>query len=386
MTVTLPTFEYSVLRIKDLEVVSTISPEGAIVVDHIKTGGKILNPSRRFWDSLCARFGFGPSIFKYFSHAEVFQRISEKSSKDMVRLAVQMTPYGFESPKDWKPKLLALSSPKGKAVLTNTDMIQVFEELPLLSMTYHDGIVTSTHPCRNVMSWDIEGATFTSQLMMETPLDGYGKPTVWLSVAKELGGEDGVTFTAYSKKFRSGIILGDKSAAFTLKRAVESFSNEDGFVALKQRMEAATNSWSSVSECVRLTRILYSLKNSDFNPDYALTVVPNGVDSLEGTLRNRLISALHEITGDIRTLYGVAQLDSISEKKMKLLPTKCRMFTLMDFATDIATRQVLPEAARRLRSYFGELISNEYDLESSGEKFGSFQDFVDKSEFKKEAV
>ncbi len=386
MTVTLPMFEYSILRIKDLEVVSTVSPEGAIVVDHIKIGDKVLNPSRRFWDSLCARFGFGPSIFKYFSHAEVFQRISEKSSKDMVRLAAQLTPYGFESKEDWKPKLLALSSPEGKAVLTNVDMIQVFGELPLLSMTYHDGIVTSTHPCRNVMSWDIEGSTFTSQLMMETPLDGYGKPTVWLSVAKELGGEDGVTFTAYSKKFRSGIILGDKSAAFTLKRAVESFSNEDGFVALKQRMEAATNSWSSVSECVRLTRILYSLKNSDFNPNFALTVVPNGVDSLEGTLRNRLISALHEITGDIRTLYGVAQLDSISEKKMKLLPTKCRMFTLMDFATEIATRQVLPEAARRLRSYFGELISNEYDLESSGEKFGSFQDFVDKSEFKKEAV
>jgi hypothetical protein len=168
---------------------------------------------------------------------------------------------------------------------------------------------------------------------------------------------------------------------------VESYSNEDGFSALKQRLESAQKSWASVHEIVRLTRLIWKLNNDDFNPDYVQSAYNQSASSLEkDKIRNDLLSNLHQIAGDLRALYSVAQLDSISEKRMRALPAKCKVYDIIRLSMELASKKLKTESGRKIHLYVGELVSAEYDLEESGTKFGSFDDFIDtkaKDRFKK---
>ena len=77
--------EYTTTRIGNLKV----QTDGKNKVSGIEYKGEILKPTTRFWTSLCAKFGFNATIFKYFSHAEVFERISQKNSGGEVRITVE---------------------------------------------------------------------------------------------------------------------------------------------------------------------------------------------------------------------------------------------------------------------------------------------------------
>lgn len=375
----IPDIRYENTQIGDLKAEVKILEDGRKEAEFIRVGGRRCRPTNRFWNSLCARFGFGTTIFRYFDHEEVFARISDRSKKDQIRLAIQDKPGKDEyRPKnrEEEPALLAVSDPSGKSSVTVEGLSEALEPLGnTLGVTYHGGLVVTQHRTRNEATWQIGPDTFNTYITLETPIDGYGKPTVYLSLLRSACSNGSV---AYAKAFQSGIILGAKqSSSYTLQRALESFSNEDGFLALKQRLEVAQTSWASVHECVRLTRIFYTLSNASFKPTFALANVANGTESAEGNLRNRLLTKLHEMSGDIRALYGVAQLDSISDKRMRTLATKCKVYDLLNFATEVSTHQLLPQPARQVGVFFGDLVSKEYDLEQSGEVFAEFSDFVD---------
>ena len=81
-------FEYGVASIKDLRVHSAQDNAGRSFVKSVTLGDRMLCPTTRFWNSLHLRFGFTSNIFRYFSHAEVFQRISEKAPNDKFRYCV----------------------------------------------------------------------------------------------------------------------------------------------------------------------------------------------------------------------------------------------------------------------------------------------------------
>ena len=69
--------DYRNASIKDLKCVSTVDKHRNKVTG-IEVEGEVIKPTERFWTSVCSRFGFNPSVFKYFDHEEVFTRISEK--------------------------------------------------------------------------------------------------------------------------------------------------------------------------------------------------------------------------------------------------------------------------------------------------------------------
>jgi hypothetical protein len=50
---------------------------GKPVVTSVLVKDEPLKPSERFWRSLYARYGFNDSIFRYFRHHEVFERIAQ---------------------------------------------------------------------------------------------------------------------------------------------------------------------------------------------------------------------------------------------------------------------------------------------------------------------
>jgi hypothetical protein len=335
-------------------------------VNTFKFNGLEAKPTGRFWDSLCSKFGFGPSIFRYFSHAEVFERLAAKANKAEIRLTIAQEA-------DNPPLLLGISNPD-KTILQAAAVVEVLNQLKTRRIEYRDGMIVSRHEPRSPVVFDIGGDKHETRLCLETPIDGYGKPNVWLSFLRDKC-HNGLV--AYSKAFQSSINVGnDDSAAHTLKRVMEAYNNEDGFVAMKQRVTAAQNSWASMFEAIRLAKCIWRLKNEDFDEKFVTKTYNASIDSLEeDRIRNDLLSVLHQKTGDLRAIYGVAQMDSISKKKMRTLPTKAKVYDLINFATETATHCLKPDGSRQLNSYCGDLISQEYDLETSCSIFPEFGDF-----------
>src|SRR5262249_23724782 len=88
-TLMTPTFTYKTVRLKDLHVVTIKNNAGRTVVASVNLHDEPLVPTDRFWHSLHTRFGFTGNIFRYFSHAEVFTRISEVAGDDQLRLCIE---------------------------------------------------------------------------------------------------------------------------------------------------------------------------------------------------------------------------------------------------------------------------------------------------------
>src|SRR5205807_1386858 len=80
-------FEYGCARVKDLAV-QVVDKKGKKEVDWVLIDGEPFQPHQRFWTSLQVRFGFTANIFRYFTHAEVFNRISEVAANDHLRCCV----------------------------------------------------------------------------------------------------------------------------------------------------------------------------------------------------------------------------------------------------------------------------------------------------------
>ncbi len=379
-----PEFKYTEIPIKDMEIRTVVTdPDDptktevtAIAIgpaDAPEDSKLIVKPTSRFWDSFMSKFGIGNSVFKYYTHKEVFERINlvlSAAEKEVVRAAIQMGPLNYESEAGFVPWQFAISTPD-KPMLPIGEAALAMQLLQPSKVTYNGGIVVSQHALRRPMTWDIGAHKHTTMIILETPIDGYGKPTIWLMLMRD----DNIPQVAYAKPFQTAIILSGKNTARdTLERAIDAFSNEDGFVTLKQRLESAQTSWASVYEALRLQKTMYKLTPADFTEEY-LNTKYGGVPSDAFVPRNTLITDLAQKTGNISLMYMVAQIDSISIKRMKALPVKCKVSDLMDFATEVST-YLRPGASRTLQSYFGELISAEYDLEGTIGKYPKFDDYM----------
>ena len=86
------TFEYGVTTIGELQVETKVAedkrhrrrPVTQVLIDE-----EPFKPTERFWTSLYIRYGFSKSFFNYFSHEEVFSRISEVSPNDRMRYCIE---------------------------------------------------------------------------------------------------------------------------------------------------------------------------------------------------------------------------------------------------------------------------------------------------------
>src|SRR5436309_16112237 len=87
-------FEYGSARIKDLSVRSGVDKHGKAQVTEVLLDGRPLKPTSRFWNSLHLRFGFTGNIFRYFTHKEVFDRISTVAPNDRVRWCLERASDG----------------------------------------------------------------------------------------------------------------------------------------------------------------------------------------------------------------------------------------------------------------------------------------------------
>jgi hypothetical protein len=359
-------FEYGYATIKDLGIHTAVDKAGRNIVQSVLLDGEPLRASTRFWTSLQLRFGFSANIFKLFSHGEVFQRISERCANDRLRWCV-------EREDDGSGTALAVTNPS-TGVIRHHDLLGLLNQYEAENISYHNGCVRSTHSPRTGGSFEIAGDGFRNRYIIDTPIDGFGRPSVYLSLLRLVCTNGAV---GYSKTFRSELNVGksDDGAHFALQRVLDGFNNEEGFAALRQRFESAATSWASVNEANKLYKTLVRLHHYRELKGGAPVAAAGGDGPAPVGHALPLLQDFHKMTGDLTHLYGLANLDALSIKRQRTLPAGCKVYDLLNFASEVATHQATPAGSRTLQAFIGDLLSNEYDLEGTGEQVGDWRDF-----------
>jgi hypothetical protein len=358
-------FEYGTARIKDLQVEIKKDPQGKSGAAEVLLGEEALEPSSRFWNSLHLRFGFTGNIFRYFSHAEVFERISATVPNDRIRYCVERDDKG-------KGRLLAVTNPDS-ALMPHDDLVGMLERYGATDVKYANGVVSSRHQPRFGGPFQVAGDGCQNQFILDTPIDGFGRPSVYLSLLRLICSNGMV---GYTPAFRSELSVGkgENGVGFALMRVLDGFNNEDGYAALRQRFESATRSWASVHEVTRLYKVLARLHHhgevSRRAPGPAAG--GDGASVLDGS---PLMGAFHKMTGDLSHIYGLANLDSLTVKRQRTLPAACRVYDLLNFASEVATHHANETGNRIVQAFIGDLIGSEFDLEGTVDQFSDWRDF-----------
>src|SRR5439155_8532936 len=112
-----------------------------------------------------------------FRHDEVFNRISAVAANDRVRWCIARDNRGKK--KEPTGRLLAVSNPSA-AVVRHNDLAGLLKRYGAESVNYADGTVRSVHSPRASSTFAIAGDNYQNKFVLETPIDGYGKPSVYL--------------------------------------------------------------------------------------------------------------------------------------------------------------------------------------------------------------
>ena len=324
---TIPNLQFKITSLSKFQVEGTDHKNA--MKARMNTGGKWMSVSKRFWTSFFARFGISDSIFRYYTHQEVFDRIRSVKGDVQLRLCTDGS------------NALAISNPE-KSVLMTDDFRQLAQKFQGEDLQYQCGIVTSIYtPNSGEHKSKIGPDNFRNRYMLEAPLDGYGKPSIYLSMLREVC-TNGII--AYTTAFRTDIAVGN-DPKHNLNRALESFDSDEGYSALRQRFETSQLSPASLYECLKLYKLLKKMERTD------------------------AISTFDKVAGNIYDQYGVANLDAISEKKLHLLPAKCRVYDLINLVSELSTHHTNDSTeSMKLNAWIGTTLSREYDLEGTNTK------------------
>lgn len=362
-------FEYKAVPLKKIQVELTDVNELTKSKSEADQGGAYLHggkaiksviiddepivPTSRFWNSLYARYGLNKSFFKYFSHSEVFERIVDKEAESTVRVTI-------ERDKSGDARLLSATG-LNRPVVIYDDLLDVLKDFGLSqeSISYNDGVIISTHePRLHSGEVNISGDKFRNKFVMHTPIDGYGNPNFYLSLLRLICSNGMVGF---ANAFQSTLKLGSGSdnIRYTLQRALDGFTNEEGYAHIRERFEAGAHSWASLREQQDLYRILLHLQNDS---------------KITKTRAAEIRTNYEKIAGQPYELYH-QDPSLFSEKRLRTLPVECKVYDLINFATEVATHEVSEKSAQKLHAWVGGLLSSEFDLEGSCDVFDDWRDF-----------
>jgi hypothetical protein len=345
------------------------------VIKSVEVEGEEFAPTNRFWQSLYARFRINSSFFRFFNYDEVFKRISERSSNDLIRVCIERNKQG--------DRLLAATG-LNKAVILYEDLQEILEAFHSEGgVKYADGIVTSTHSPRiGYNPFKIGDDKFCNKFMLHAPIDGYGRPNIYLSLLRLICSNGMV---GWAQTFKTTLALGhgSDSVRTSLRRALDAFSNDEGYAVLRSRFELATRSWASLREQQDLYRLLLRLQNDvklrTGGPEpgeysgILSDIASAGGEGDAGGKGSAVARAFTRMTGDPYELYHTDP-NVLSEKRLRTLPVGCKVYDLFNFATEVATHHVSESTGRSLQAWVGQMLSGEYDLEDSCDQFDDFKD------------
>jgi hypothetical protein len=306
--------------------------------------GEPVIASDRFWASLFHKCGFNDVVFKYFKPDEVFQRIAQTDTKAQLRFTIELTENN-------QRRLLGVTNPNA-SILHRDSALALLRAHGGEKLSYADGRLTSTHmPAGGPGHFRIGPDDFEHRFTLDTPLDGFGEPKIWVTLLRMICTNGAI---GMQRAFCNPVKLGQEPL-HALDRALSSYANADGFSAMRQRFESAQKSWASLEDVRSLERIM--------------TTVTWGGGDAAGSRRN----AFERMVGDISGIYGVASLEGISPKRRRLLPSRARVYDLINFASEVSTHHAMPLAASKISAWIGTTIVDEFDLEGSAKEVNDFE-------------
>ncbi len=318
-------------------------------ISRLVVAGDEMLSSQRFLTSMCAIYGFAPSIFTYFTPEEVLSRIMAKRRGD-IRLTIEHDPVTGGG------MALGVSKPT-KPIIDVASLTGVLNGLGIKmdDTEYHNGSVVSWHRPSIGADFNVREDTYATRFVVETPIDGYGSPAAFLALIRAICVNGAI---AYTKAFRSQVSLGtdDGDAIPSMGRFIESFSNEEGFAAFRSRFVSALTTPVSLDEYFGVYNLLHHddlrsvHRDSSGKPVYPFASV--------------VTEKLRKLCGSLE-VYGLVNFESLSQKKRRAIPTTGRMYDLVNFVTELATHHSTTAQARRLQAWVGTAITNEYDLEGT---------------------
>lgn len=321
----------------------------AVVIDD-----EPITPTDRFWNSLYARFHLNKSFFKFYTHQEVFDRIVEREHESSVRVCIERDTETGDA------RLMAATG-LNKPVIIYDDLLEILDNIGADpgGVRYDNGIVTSSHEPRiGGGQFDITGDKFRNKFELHAPIDGYGNPNFYLSLLRLICSNGMVGF---ARAFQSTLALGSGSdnIHFTLQRALDGFQNEEGYAQIRDRFEAGAHSWASLREQQELHQVLVSLQRDP---------------KLSQERAREIASQFEDISGRPLEIYH-KDPTLFSDKRRRTLPVECKVYDMINFATEVATHDVSEHSARKLHAWVGGLLSTDYDLEGSCDAFDDWRDF-----------
>jgi len=312
--------------------------------------GRRMHVSDRFWSSFSSLHNLGRSVFAFFSHGEVFERITQNTGNH-VRVALETQGDGG--------RMLSCTNPT-KPLLQLDEVRELVNQYDGTSTSYAEGIVTATFECPFPANFAIGGDDFRTQFNLQMPVDGYGLPSAFLGLLR-LVCTNGLV--AMSPAFKTGFQLGKDSPSLIrlLHRAMDTFNNEEGFHALRQRVESSTSSWASLNEAKRL---------------HATLAASAASDGMKLEQRAEILGGLNKACGDPLGIYGLSGHEEVSVRRAKSIPVEATVYDLMNFATEVSTHRLMGQPARsRINAFIGDMLTQEYDLEGTVTQFPDFADY-----------
>ncbi len=383
-----PTFEIRTVKIHNISVetkfradidpalAAAIRAQGGSIPIH---GGKMITkvlidgepflPTGRFWASLYSRFNLNNSFFKFFDHAEVFDRISAKERDSQLRLTIERDPIAGDS------RLLAATG-HNKPIMVYDDLLELLDKFKTDKggVHYHGGIVRSSHTPRiGASQFKIGADDFSNKYELHCPIDGFGQPAVYLSLLRWICSNGAV---AFAKAFKTSLVLGggEDNPSYAIRRALDSFTNDDKYAALRGRFEIASRSWASVREHQSLYHVLLNLQNDPILKETIGAWARASHDEINVSPGHALTQAFERFLGNPYKQYN-ADPHLMSHKRQRTLPVTCKIYDMLNFATELATHHVSESAARQLQIWVGGMLATpDFDLEESCDQFTDWRE------------
>jgi len=316
---------------------------GGVVVTKVNIAGEEMEYTSRFGVSFATLLGQSPSVFNLFSPDEVIARgIARHKVGDKAVIAIDRT--------GGRTKALAVS-PFTKRHFALPHLEKYMEMLGAAgTLGDYDGDgefrvtydVSDRH--KPFSFFDLE---FSPNMTIRVSVDGWGKPTAWLSLALR---SRGVSLRAQSKAFCSSANIGEESGKYVsaLARFTRGFSNEEGFGTLATRIEAAHSASASLAEFLEFEKAVTNASVSD-------------------VARTRLSRFAY----DEASRFGLSSLGVVSKKRLVRAPSNFSVADLIMLGAEIASKEAKGKVDS-IYEWIGGLLADDsgFDLEGTLESEG----------------
>ncbi len=317
----------------------------------IEIDGEVMKQSSRFLNSFVSRFGFGKQTLSLFSMDEVIERLIQTRYDREIQVALEHTDDGI--------KCLSVSSPTTKLPRVGT-LIDILNNRGIDGLSYDNGILTGSFDFTRISGLKIGDDNHKSGYHIQIPLDGYGKPCTYLQLLREVCTNKMV---GLGPAWKQVINIGDNNdSEVIIRRFIDSYSNEEGIAAIQDRMEKSMITPASLSEVFKAQRLLRNIETP-----------------VSGDRHNTPVDKwLYKFLKD-SDKYGIISESDISEKVLKMIPSKVSVYGLINLVTEISSHfgRDLPLIEQmKLDGFTGTLISDNYDMEGFGKGSGFDDELV----------